>query len=55
MSAKPSKPMKIALYAISIVTCAVILYPYVVMFFSSEGGARRIPGMPGRPPIPRSR
>ncbi|MBR7187138.1 MAG: carbohydrate ABC transporter permease [Clostridia bacterium] len=47
MSAKPSKPMKIALYAISIVTCAVILYPYVVMFFSSVKDINEIYRIPG--------
>ena len=47
MSAKPSKTLKIALYVISIVTCAIILYPYVVMFFSSVKDINEIYRIPG--------
>ena len=47
MSVKYSKSFKIALYAISIVTCIVILYPYIVMFLSSVKGMNEIYRIPG--------
>ncbi|MBE5997279.1 MAG: carbohydrate ABC transporter permease [Lachnospiraceae bacterium] len=47
MSDRYSKVFRIALYVISAITCLVILYPYLVMFFSSVKGMNEIYRIPG--------
>ncbi len=47
MSVTHSKSFRIALYVIAVLTCLIILYPYLVMFFSSVKGMNEIYRIPG--------